>query len=236
MLKLHVLLLDTRLGPFYNIEALWSQSPASSLLRQRNPASYTRVRRERNNYIQLFGQSLDSMCRGATALAWSNNPTKSGYTDTDDIPNEWASLSILRIWFQKEFSRESEYYFGLRRSISMQHHTNTRSKGQIKGLWQITWKWSLFLQGAAHFGAAAFEPHFAGAMSHASCCSLLESLEDEFFLFLFHIWPELSSERNVLEGRTGAALRIRWQCLSKLFFFFPVFYSSLQSSQEQTRD
>jgi len=60
MLKLHVLLLDTRLGPFYNIEALWSQSPASSLLYQRNPASCRRESRDINKYNQL-GQSLDSI-------------------------------------------------------------------------------------------------------------------------------------------------------------------------------
>jgi len=61
LLKLHVLLLGTRLGLFYNIEALRSQSPASSLLYQRNPASCRRESRDRNKYNQLFGQSLDSI-------------------------------------------------------------------------------------------------------------------------------------------------------------------------------
>lgn len=45
---------------------------------------------------------------------------------------------------------------------------------------------------------------FAMAISHVSCCSLLEWLKDEFFPFLFHIWPELPSNRNVLEGEQGS--------------------------------
>jgi len=41
------------------------------------------------------------------AAAWSNNPTKSGYTDTKNIPNEGASLSFAEYDFNNTTSQNT---------------------------------------------------------------------------------------------------------------------------------
>jgi hypothetical protein len=44
----------------------------------------------------LFGQSLDSICSGT-----SMKEAKTCYSGTDNVLNEWASVSMLRIPYEK---------------------------------------------------------------------------------------------------------------------------------------
>jgi hypothetical protein len=53
--------------------------------------------RERERERDLYNYFASHLIPGVWSPAWSNNPTKSGYTDTDDIPNGWAIASELRI-------------------------------------------------------------------------------------------------------------------------------------------